>query len=171
MFDCVQPTRIARHGLATTANGRVNIKNAKYERDFSPLDPKCDWALRHLELFPVEINRASYEELLRVPGIGTKSALRIVRARAHGNLTFQDLKKIRVVLKRAQYFITCAGKMLHRFPIEEDYITRQLTYESSDKNWEISHPETYRQLSLFDDFHIQGDVTVEDTSKVLSGQL
>lgn len=135
------------------------------------LDPKCDWALRHLELFPVEINRASYEELLRVPGIGTKSALRIVRARAHGNLTFQDLKKIRIVLKRAQYFITCAGKMLHRFPIEEDYITRQLTYESSDKNWEISHPETYRQLSLFDDFHIQGDVTVEDTSKILSGQL
>ena len=135
------------------------------------LDPKCDWALRHLELFPIEINRASYGELMRVPGIGTKSAMRIVRARSQGNLTFQDLKKMKVVLKRAQYFITCGGKMLHRIPIEEDFITRQLTYESSHKNWEIAHPETYRQLSLFDDFHIQGDVTVEDSSKVWSGQL
>lgn len=135
------------------------------------LDPKCDWALRHLELFPIEINRASYGELLRVPGIGTKSAMRIVRARSQGHLTFHDLKKMRVVLKRAQYFITCGGRMLHRIPIEEDFITRQLSYDSSNKNWEIAHPQTYRQLSLFDDFHIQGDVTVEDTSKVLSGQL
>lgn len=135
------------------------------------LDPKCDWALRHLELFPIEIHKASYEELLRVPGIGTKSASRIVKARTHSKLSFQDLKKMRVVLKRAQFFITCGGKMLHRIPIEEDFITRQLTYDSSHKNWEISHPETYRQLSLFDDFHIEGDVTVEDSSKVLSGQL
>ena len=97
--------------------------------------------------------------------------MRIVRARSQGNLTFQDLKKMKVVLKRAQYFITCGGKMLHRIPIEEDFITRQLTYESSHKNWEIAHPETYRHLSLFDDFHIQGDVTVEDSSKVWSGQL
>lgn len=135
------------------------------------LDPKCDWALRHLELFPVEIHKASYEELLRVPGIGTKSALRIIQARSQGHLTFQDLKKMRVVLKRAQYFITCNGKMLHRIPIEEDFITRQLTGDNAHKNWEIAHPETYRQLSLFDDFHIQGDVTVEDSSKVLTGQL
>lgn len=135
------------------------------------LDPKCDWALRHLERFPVEINRASYEDLLRVPGIGTKSASRIVKARRQSRLTFDDLKKMRVVLKRAQYFITCSGRMLHRIPIEEDFITRQLTYGNSKENWEIAHPETYRQLSLFDDFHLQGEVTVEDSTTAVSGQL
>lgn len=135
------------------------------------IDPKCDWALRHLEQFPVEIQHASYAQLLRVPGIGVKSARRIVQARRHGHLTFEHLKKMRVVLKRAQYFITCGGKMLHRIPIEEDFITRRLTCDNSAKNWEITHPETYRQLSLFDDFHIDGDVTIEDSAKTLSGQL
>ena len=61
--------------------------------------------------------------------------------------------------------------MLHRIPIEEDFITRRLTCDNSGKNWEISHPETYRQLSLFDDFHIDGDVTVEDSVKTFSGQM
>ena len=65
------------------------------------LDPKCDWALRHLEYFPVEINRADYHTLLRVPGIGAKSASRIVKARRMNKLDFSDLKKIGVVLKRA----------------------------------------------------------------------
>jgi len=60
------------------------------------LDPKCDWALRHLEAFPVEINRADYNTLLRVPGIGVKSANRIVKARRHSRLDFSDLKKIGV---------------------------------------------------------------------------
>lgn len=135
------------------------------------IDPKCDWALRHLEQFPVEIQYASYAQLLRVPGIGVKSARRIVQARRHSSLTFEHLKKMRVVLKRAQYFITCGGKMLHRIPIEEDFITRRLTCDNSGKNWEICHPETYRQLSLFDDFHIDGDVTVEDSVKTFSGQM
>lgn len=135
------------------------------------IDPKCDWALRHLEQFPVEIQHASYAQLLRVPGIGIKSARRIVQARQHGRLTFEHLKKMRVVLKRAQYFITCGGKMLHRIPVEEDFITRRLTCDNTAKNWEITHPETYRQLSLFDDFHINGDVTVEDSAKTFSGQL
>ena len=70
------------------------------------LDPKEDWAVRHLECFPVEINRARYEELLRIPGVGVKSARRIVAARRSTNLTFGDLKKLGVVLKRALYFIT-----------------------------------------------------------------
>ena len=135
------------------------------------LDPKCDWALRHLELFPVEINTASYAVLLRVPGIGIKSADRIVKARRLGRLEFGHLKKMGVVLKRAVYFITCGGKMMYRIPIEEDYITRQLACSNQRKNWEISHPESYRQLSLFDDFHIQSDTTVEDTHKALFGQL
>ncbi len=74
------------------------------------LDPKCVWALRHREFFPVEVNKASFMELLRVPGIGNISARRIVTARRIGALTFLDLKKIGVVLKRAHYFITCSGK-------------------------------------------------------------
>ena len=86
------------------------------------LDPKCDWALRHLEAFPVEINRADYNTLLRVPGIGVKSANRIVKARRHSRLDFSDLKKIGVVLKRAAYFITCSGRMMYSIPQNEDYI-------------------------------------------------
>ncbi len=127
------------------------------------LDPKCDWALRHLELFPMEINRAPYEMLLRVPGIGVKSAQRIVKARRLGNLGFGELKKIGVVLKRALYFICCNGKMMYRTKIEEDYITRQLFRE------EGKHPPrtdfingrevTYRQLSLFDDCRFGNGLT------------
>mgnify|MGYP000066746423 FL=1 len=67
------------------------------------IDPKCEWALRHLELFPVEINTASYERILRIPGVGPKSAGRIVRARRYGSLDFDHLKKMGVVLKRAHY--------------------------------------------------------------------
>lgn len=135
------------------------------------LDPKCDWALRHLETFPVEINTASFELLLRVPGIGTKSAMRIMNARRYSNLDFEHLKKIGVVLKRAQYFITCKGKMLNQTAIEENYITRQLTGVESKKNWEIEHPDTYRQLSLFDDMKLNYPPTVEDTGKTILGQL
>ena len=92
------------------------------------LDPKCDWALGHLELFPIEVLSASYSDLLKVPGIGTKSAWRIIQARRSGSLDFTSLKRMGVVLKRAQYFITCNGRMLYRIPIEENFITRQLTY-------------------------------------------
>ena len=135
------------------------------------LDPKCDWALRHLELFPVEVNTASYAKLLRVPGIGTKSAQRIVKARKQGYLDFSHLKKIGVVLKRAKYFITCNGKMMYRIPIEENFITRQLTGEDSRQAWAIEHPQTYRQLSLFDDFHFSRGTTTEDYQKSISGQI
>ena len=135
------------------------------------LDPKCDWALRHLELFPIEINRACYQDLLKVPGIGNKSAYRIIQARKSQKLDFPDLKRIGVVLKRAQYFITCSGKMLYRTPIEEDFITRQLTGEDRKTAWELEHPQTYRQLSLFDDHFLTASPTIEDTRKSLSGQL
>ena len=118
------------------------------------IDPKCDWALRHLEYFPIEINQASYEQLLRVPGIGNKSAGRIVRARRQAALDFEDIKKMGVVLKRAVYFITCRGKMKYHTPIEEDFITRQLIGMNQKDNWKIEHPTTYRQLSLFDDFNL-----------------
>lgn len=115
------------------------------------LDPKCEWAIRHLEHFPVEINRASYDLLLRVPGIGVKSARRIVMARRSEKLDFEHLRRIGVVLKRAHYFITCNGKMMYRTKIDEDYITRRILDLDRQKNWELDYNVTFRQLSLFDD--------------------
>lgn len=115
------------------------------------LDPKCEWALRHLEYFPVEINRAPYALLLRIPGVGVKSAKRIVRARKSMKLDFDGLKRIGVVLKRAHYFITCNGKMMYPTKIDEDYITRNMIDLDRKKNWEIAYGMNYRQLSLFDD--------------------
>lgn len=116
------------------------------------LDPKCEWALRHLEYFPVEINKATYQMLLRVPGIGVKSARRIVGARKSTMLNFDSLKRIGVVLKRAHYFITCNGKMMYQTKIDEDYITRRILELDRRKNWELDYDVTFKQLSLFDDF-------------------
>lgn len=113
------------------------------------LDPKEDWAVRHLEYFPVEINRAPMEKLLRVPGIGVNSAKRIVAARRGANLTFGDLKKIGVVLKRALFFITCNGRMMYPVKLDEDYIARNLT-ETQERIRLGSDGMTYRQMSLFD---------------------
>ncbi len=113
------------------------------------LDPKADWAVRHLELFPVEINRADYQTLLRVPGIGVKSAKRIIQARRNGKLGFPELKKIGVVLKRALYFITCEGRMMYRTKLEEDYIVRNLTYVKEKLPMEVGSVR-YEQLNLFD---------------------
>lgn len=123
------------------------------------LDPKCNWALNHLEYFPVEVNRASYDVLLRVPGIGYKSAGRIVKARRFGSLGFEDLRKMGVVLKRALYFITCSGKMMYKTKIEEDYITRNLlnTKERLPDSVAGMH---YQQLSLFDDVNFTGNQIV-----------
>lgn len=113
------------------------------------LDPKCDWALRHLDTFPVEINRASYQTLLRVPGIGYKSAQRIVAARRDTALTYDDLKKIGVVLKRALYFITCSGRMMYRTKLDEDYICSHLMADHTQVPTELRN-SGYQQLSLFD---------------------
>lgn len=114
------------------------------------MDPKCNWAVQHLELFPVEINRVEYEMLLRVPGIGYKSAARIVRARRMGMIQFEDLKKMGVVLKRALYFITCNGRMMYPIKIEQDYITRNLI-NVKERLPDSVQNMNYRQLSLFDD--------------------
>jgi putative DNA modification/repair radical SAM protein len=118
------------------------------------LDPKCDWALRHLELFPVEVNRADYFTLLRVPGMGVKSAKRIIAARKNGPLDFDALKRIGVVLKRAIYFITCSGKMMYPVKIEEDYICSHLIGDEKKKVWDISSSGTYQQISLFDTINV-----------------
>ena len=123
--------------------------------DFNELlDPKCDWALRHLDMFPVEIMKASYELLLRVPGIGPTCAKRIVQSRRYGTLNYEQLKKMGVVLKRAHYFITCGGRMMYKIPVEEQYITKELTVVNRKENWEIVHKNQYHQMSLFDDYAI-----------------
>ncbi|HAB61370.1 MAG TPA: putative DNA modification/repair radical SAM protein [Lachnospiraceae bacterium] len=114
------------------------------------LDPKCDWALRNLHLFPVEINKADYYTLLRVPGIGVKSVSRIMEARKHAKLDFADLKKIGVVLKRAMYFITCSGKTMYAMKFNENFITNQLTSLEDKIILGLEDNTTYQQLSLFD---------------------
>lgn len=118
------------------------------------IDPKCDWAVRHLESFPVEVNTASYDVLLRVPGIGPKSVERIVMARKYGRVTFEMLKKMGVVLKRAQYFITCNGKMLYSIPIEEKFIVNRLVDVERRDVYSFTDRTTYHQMSLFDDFKL-----------------
>ncbi|MCH5270089.1 MAG: putative DNA modification/repair radical SAM protein [Lachnospiraceae bacterium] len=135
------------------------------------LDPKEDWAVRHLEEFPVEVSKASYEQLLRVPGIGVRSAGRIIGARRLGSLDFVTLKKMGVVLKRALYFITCNGKMMYRTRLEEDYIVRNLTADVRERTQLAGDGMSYRQLSLFDDGSFFAMPAAADTGKSLFGEL
>lgn len=132
------------------------------------LDPKCDWALGHLEEFPVEINRADYYTLLRVPGIGNKSAQKILGARRYGLLDFEHLRKMGVVLKRAVYFITCKGKMMYPLKIEEDFITRNLLGQERVRT---GVGMEYRQLSLFDDVAFNPAPAQADLQSSLWGQM
>nr|WP_318686278.1 putative DNA modification/repair radical SAM protein [uncultured Acetatifactor sp.] len=134
------------------------------------LDPKEDWAVRHLEQFPVEINRAPYENLLRVPGIGVKSAQRIIAARRKAKLSFTDLRKIGVVLKRAVYFITCCGKTMYPLKMDEDYIVRNLT-DTKDRIRFGSDGMSYRQMSLFDDEMFMRPVKAQERLQTAWGQL
>lgn len=115
--------------------------------DFDPLvDPKCSWAIGHMDYFPVEVMHADYETLLRVPGIGPVSARRIVSARRSSTLRYEDLKKLGVVLKRAQYFITCGGRVRKGLQFSSDTIVRQLeAVERGDLP-----TAQLQQLSLFD---------------------
>ncbi len=131
------------------------------------LDPKCDWALRHLELYPVEVNKADYYTLLRVPGIGTNSAQRIIMARKSAVLDFKDLKRMGIVLKRAVYFITCNGRMMYPVKIEENFITRQLVALKDQVPLGISKDITYQQLSLFDDVNFQLESRIVSKTAVM----
>ena len=110
------------------------------------IDPKCNWALNHFSFFPVEINSAPYETLLRVPGLGVVGAGKIIRARRTGSLDFPDLKKMGVSLKRTRFFITCRGKTLMGIPNHPETILRGLISEHS---WELAG-QPMDQLSLFD---------------------
>jgi putative DNA modification/repair radical SAM protein len=103
-------------------------------------DPKCAWALRNMQYFPIEINTANVEQLLRVPGIGAKGAYKIIAARKFTKLSFEDLKKMRIVLKRARHFITCNGKF---FGVDgQEQVKNQLIV--------AERIEGAKQLSLFE---------------------
>jgi putative DNA modification/repair radical SAM protein len=113
--------------------------------NFDPrVDPKCSWALAHPEFFPVEVNTADLESLLRVPGIGVTSAHRILTARRVGRLRIDDLKKLGVVMKRAQYFLTASGKLPEGLRFTQDSLLRNLMAAER-----LPQPEM-EQLSLFD---------------------
>ena len=115
--------------------------------DFNPqVDPKCSWALRHLDFFPVEVNRADYEALLRVPGLGVVSARRILTARRSGPLRLENLPKLGVVMKRAQYFLTASGRLPDGLRFTQDSLLRSLISLEQSRLPEAA-PE---QLSLFD---------------------
>ena len=125
--------------------------------NFDPdYDPKIIWAVRHPEQFPVEINTASYQQLIRVPGLGIRCAKRIVSARRTARLDFEDLLRMKVSLKRAQYFITCKGKYYRIQNPQPDMILRALKPQARSP---------YEQLSLFHDWQTttpQGMVEVLD---------
>lgn len=131
---------------------------------FNPLiDPKCNWAINHLELFPVEVNCCSYEMLLRVPGIGVKSAKRILTARKTGQLDYSGLKRLGVVLKRAQYFITCKGKLADGLKITQDGMLRSLISEQGMDYLHREMPQQYEQISLFS----AGKITSKEVGECL----
>ena len=106
------------------------------------VDPKCDWALKNISLFPVEINNAPLETLLRVPGIGVRNAQKILSARRYTSLTFEDLAKMRIALKRAKHFITCNGKFFG----EKNPLLLRETLAQTER------AENAKQLSLFENF-------------------
>lgn len=115
-------------------------------QDFDPrVDPKCSWALAHPEFFPVEVNTADYETLLRIPGVGVTSARRILAARRTGPLHAENLQKLGVVMKRAQYFLTASGRMAEGLRFTQDSILQNLILTEQSL---LPQPET-EQLSLF----------------------
>ena len=116
-------------------------------QDFDPrVDPKCSWALAHLDFFPVEVNTADYETLLRFPGVGVTSAKRILAARRAGRLHIENLPKLGVVMKRAQYFLTASGKVADGLRFTPDSLLRGLIAAEQSS---LPQPPV-EQLSLFD---------------------
>lgn len=111
-------------------------------------DPKTDWAIRNIQNFPIEVNRADYEMLIRVPGIGVKSARRILAARQMASIDYELLKKFGVVLKRAKYFITCRGKYYGGVNLDSEVIKNRLLDGSGVKE-SIENGEQLTVFSLF----------------------
>lgn len=138
-------------------------------QNFNPyIDPKCNWALHNMGIFPLEINKASHEELLRVPGIGVRSAERILYARRAGSLDFDGLKKLGVVMKRAKYFITCRGRLKEGVSTKNEDVLKAMM---SKKALEMYKRDGYfigpRQLDWFDDINY----LLEDHVKCLTGEM
>ncbi len=125
------------------ADELLNEKNPNFDINF---DPKTTYALNNIHLFPVEINKAPYNTLIRIPGIGIRGAYKIVSARRISSLDFSDLKKLGIVMKRAQYFITCKGKYYGAVAFDDLRIRKALT-PKFDLN---SIDEGATQLSFFD---------------------
>ena len=122
------------------------LLNERMPNFSNTLDPKCTYALSHIDSYPVDVNRADYYMLLRVPGIGVVSAKRIVAARKHTRLTFDNLKKIGVVLKRAKYFITAAD-----FNENLTYLSKEQKYlEPLLRDKTPAFTASANQVSLFD---------------------
>ncbi len=111
------------------------------------VDPKAAWALRNFDLFPIDINRASYEELLRIPGVGITSARRIIKTRRITALREQDLKKIGMVLKRARFFITVNGKYLGDTSLSHHHIVSAMCKAEPPQAKKLLY--SGRQLKLF----------------------
>ena len=133
----------------------LDDRNPNFDPDY---DPKIIWAVRHPEQFPVEINTASYQQLIRVPGLGIRCAKRIVSARRTARLDFEDLIRMKVSLKRAQYFITCKGKYYRIQNPQPDMILRALKPAARSP---------YEQLSLFGDWQTVKPEPLENQIEVL----
>lgn len=147
-----------------SAKELLNEKNPNFDVQ---LDPKTDWALKNMDKFPIEINKATSRDLMRIPGIGVRSVRKIATARRVRLLDFIDLKKLGVVLKRAQYFITCKGKYYGDVGFREDFIRERLITplnkrlylsNSSQNNYEqlsflTSTPAIYRPDDAFSRIH------------------
>ena len=143
------------------SNELLDEKNPNFN---NLLDPKCDWAIRNIDKFPIEINKADYYELLRIPGVGVISAKRIISARRTTHLNFDNIKKLGVVMKRARYFITCNGKYFDNIKtFNSSFITENLLFQERTEL-----PKTkYLQFNLFDNFL----PVKEDKVKCLTGNL
>lgn len=133
------------------------------------LDPKSNWALAHLDRFPLEVNQAEKEELLRVPGIGVRSLQRILVARRQGSLGFEDLKRLGVVMKRAKYFLTCGGRPAPGIRMEPQEMLVALMSRKDLLAYQRGRHQAKgpRQLSFFDQ-QLPG---AEDLAGALSGEL
>ena len=129
------------------------------------LDPKCNWAVNHMELFPVEVNSADYEMLLRVPGIGVTGAKRIVASRRNMKLDYDHLKKLGIVLKRAKFFITCKGKRQEGLKINPENFVGSMLSDFAKADLERLNGSVYEQVSFF------RPSLKEDIRQCLTGQM
>lgn len=153
----------------------LNEKTPNFDINF---DPKTNWALSNLDIFPVEINKAPYETLIRIPGIGIKGAMKIINARKIAFLDFHDLKKLGVVIKRAQYFVVCKGKYYGAVDLDEEKVRAALK-PKIDLNYVEN--EDCKQLSLFDSPSLNKlaalppvedkTLLLEDRSSYITGEL